>query len=182
MLTKITHLYKFSLLLAVFVIISILAFTVEKNPIQISFIILGALGGCFFLDLDYILHAYFLEPKSDFSQSLQSFIKHKDIKGLANYIYYHRNDLKEKTLNSAIFQLVLGGASILVTSSASSKFAQAFVISAFVNSMYRLAEQHLEYKNTDDWFWAFKNKPDKLGLLIYGFVLLAMLVTTFFFL
>ena len=176
MLKKTLELYKFSLLLAVFVATAILALTVQKNPLQIALVILGALVGAFFLDLDYIIHAYFLEPESDFGKNVQGFMHHKDFKGLANYIYYHKNDLKEKTLNSAIFQLVLGGASVLVVSSTASNFAKALVISAFVNSMYRLAEQHLEYKNTSDWFWAFKKAPDKMGLAIYSTMLIAILI------
>jgi len=180
MLRKTLELYKFPLLLAVFVTAAILALTVQTNPIQITLIILGALAGAFFLDLDYILHAYFLEPASEFGKSVQGFMHHKDFKGLANYIYYHRNDIKEKTLNSAIFQLVLGGASILVVSSTASNFAKALVISAYVNSMYRMAEQHFELKNTADWFWAFKKVPDGLGLVIYSTLLIAVLVLTFF--
>lgn len=180
MLKKVVELYKFPLLLTVFVLVAILALTVQKDPIQIAFVILGALAGAFFLDLDYIIHAYFLEPEGDFGKSVQGFIHHKDFKGLANYIYYHKNDLKEKTLNSAIFQLVLGGASVLVVSSTASNFAKALVISAFVNSMYRLAEQHFEYKNTGDWFWAFKKAPDKTGLAIYSSMLIAVLILSFF--
>jgi len=180
MLKKVVELYKFPLLLAVFVSVAVLALTVQTNPIQIALVILGALAGAFFLDLDYIIHSYFLEPESDFGKSVQAFIKHQDINGLVNYIHYHKNDLKEKTLNSAIFQLVLGGASILVVSSTASNFAKALVISAFVNSMYRLAEQHLEYKNSADWFWAFKTKPDKKGLIIYSTILIGILILSFF--
>ena len=180
MLKNVVDLYKFSLLLAVFVSAAILALTVQKDPLQIALVILGALAGAFFLDLDYIIHAYFLEPESDFSKSVQGYVRHKDVKGLASYIYYHKNDLKEKTLNSAIFQLVLGGASVLVVSSTASNFAKALVISAFVNSLYRLAEQHFEYKNTADWFWAFKTKPDKVGLTIYSTLLVGVLILSFF--
>jgi len=180
MVKKLLDLYKFPLLLAIFVSVAILALTVQKNPVQITLVVLGALIGSFFLDLDYIIHAYFLEPTGEFSKSVQGYIHHKDFKGLASYIYYHKNDLKEKTLNSAIFQLVLGGASILVVSSTASNFAKALVISAFVNSMYRLAEQHLEFKNSDDWFWAFKNKPDKKGLVMYSGILFGVLVLSFF--
>lgn len=180
MFRKVFDLYKFPLLLAVFVSIAILALTVQKDPIQIALVILGAAAGSFFLDIDYIIHAYFLDPQSEFSKSVQGYGHHKDFSGLANYIYYHKNDLKEKTLNSAIFQLVLGGASILVVSSTAGNFAKALVISAFVNSMYRLAEQHFEYKNSDDWFWAFKTKPDKKGLVIYSAMLIAVLILSFF--
>jgi hypothetical protein len=180
MLRKTLDVYKFPLLLALFVSVAILALTVQSNPIQIALVLLGALAGAFFLDLDYILHAYFLEPTSDFGRSVQGFIGDKDIRGLVNYIYYHKNDLKEKTLNSAIFQLVLGGASILVMSSTADNFAKALVLSAYVNSMYRLAEQHIEYRNTADWFWAFKKTPDKMGFAMYSAVLLTCLSVAFF--
>lgn len=180
MLKKLLDLYKFPLLLAVFVAVAILALTVQKNPMQIMLVVAGALVGSFFLDLDYIIHAYFLEPAGEFGKSVQGYLHHKDIKGLTSYIYYHKNDLKEKTLNSAIFQVVLGGASILVVSSTASNFAKALVISAFVNSMYRLAEQHLEYKNSEDWFWAFKTKPDNKGLVMYSAILLSVLILSFF--
>ncbi|MBU0650136.1 hypothetical protein KJ605_01410 [Patescibacteria group bacterium] len=180
MLKKVLALYKFPLLAAVFSAVAIIALTVQKNPVQLLFVLLGALIGAFFLDLDYILHAYFLEPDDDFSKNVQGFIHHRDFKGLLNYIYYHKNDLKERTLNSAVFQLVLGGASILVVSSTASNFAKALVISAFMNSIYRLAEEHLEYKNAGDWFWAFKTQPDRKGLVIYSFLLVGVLILSFF--
>jgi len=179
MLKKIFDLYKLPLIIAVFVCVAIIALTMESNPLQIAFIVLGAFAGIFFLDLDYVLHTYFLEPASDFSKSFQGFMHHKDFNGLVNYIHYHRNELKEKTLNSAIFQLVLGGASILVVSSTASNFAKALVISAFINSMYRMAEQHFEYKDLNDWFWAFKTKPDRGGIVVYCSILVAVLVLSF---
>lgn len=178
-LKKFLDFYKFPILLSIFVSVAIIALTVQKNPLQITFIILGSLIGAFFLDLDYVLHAYFLEPEDEFSKNFQGFVKHKDIKGLASYVHYHRNDIKEKVLNSALFQIVLAGASVLVVYSLANNFTKALVLSAFVNSIYRLMEQHLGYKNSKEWFWAFKINIDDKKLYLYLSVLVFVLIICF---
>jgi hypothetical protein len=176
MLKNLLNYYKLPMLLSVSVSIAFVALKLLRDPIAIGFVLAGALLGTFFLDLDYILHAYILDPDSDFSKTIKGYIHHKDFKGLVTYLFYHRTDLKEKTLSSAVFQVVLAGASLLVVSSTASNFSKAFVLSAYVNSMYRFAEEHLQNKNTKEWFWAFKVNADKKFVSAYSIVLGVVLI------
>ncbi|MFA6981995.1 MAG: hypothetical protein WC243_03165 [Patescibacteria group bacterium] len=175
MIKKIFEYYKIPLLISIFLSITVLALTLEKNALNISLIIAGALLGSFFLDLDYLLYAFFLEPKADFSITLAGHLKNKEYRSALAYIHYHKNDIGDKTLNSALFQVVLAGASLLVVSSSSSYLVKLLVLSAFVNSLYRLAEHYYE-GNTGLWFWALKVKPDKRATIYYSAALVAILI------
>ena len=114
MLKTIVNVYKIPLLLSITLAVTLIALRVERNSLTIAFIILGSLLGTVILDLDYIIYAYFLEPNHDFSKTLKTFIHHKDYSNTLAFIHFHKNDLQDKILNSALFQGVLAGAAIFV--------------------------------------------------------------------
>ncbi len=173
---KIAKLYRIPLLLSITLFIIVVALRVEKDPITISLIFTGCILGTFFLDLDYIIHAYFIEPESSFSQMMLGYIKHKDVTGLFNYIYQHRYDLPDRTLNSGLFQIVLGGASIITVASSASLIVKGIVVSAFLNSIYRFSDAHMN-NFTNKWFWNLKlDTANKYVMYGYTLALLATLV------
>ena len=175
MFLKIARQYKTQLFISIILSIVLIALKVTTQHVQIGLIVLGTLLGTFILDLDYFIHAYFLEPTSDFSKTLTGFMKHGDLGNALSYVYYHRDEIKDKTLNSVLFQVVLGGLIVFVASSDAPYFIKALVFSTFVNSIYRMYESHL-LKKTDEWFWALKSKPKNNGVGIFAFVLLGILV------
>lgn len=138
-------------------------------------IFLGSMLGTFFMELDYILYAYFLEPTADFSKTVTGFFKHGDVGNALNYIHTHRDDIKDKTLHSFLFQLVFGALMIFVASSNASLVVKALILSAFLNSIYRMYEAFAQGK-VSDWFWALKEKPEKNTFYLYTGGLLAVLV------
>ena len=166
MIKKLVDLYKIPLLVSVTLSVVLIALRLERDTISLMFLVVGAVLGTFFLDLDYFIYAFLLEPNTDFSRTLASFVKNGDISNALSYIYYHKNDIAEKTLHSVFFQLVLAGAALLVVSSNSSYFIKAFVLSAFVNSIYRLVEHYLNGR-VAAWFWMLKNKPRENSLRLY---------------
>jgi len=175
MLKKIWNVYKIQLLVTLTLIIVIISVKVFKTP-QIIFVAsLGALLGTFLLDLDYFVYAYFLEPEKTFSKTLRGFMQHKDLAGAINHIFFNKDEVKEKTLNSVLFQIALAGASIFVTSSSSSLLIKTLVLSAFANSIYKMADYYFDDKS-DQWFWSLKKMPTENGILIYGLVLVLVLV------
>lgn len=175
MLKKLATLYKTPLAISLVMFLVILAFRAEIKPLNISLILIGSVLGTFFLDLDYLVYAYFLEPKTDFSLTLTGFIKHKDFSNALSFMFNHREDLKDKTLNSFLFQVVLAGLLVFVTASSTSIFIKATMISAFVNSLYRMYEYYMAGKS-HEWFWALKEKPSKNGIITYSVILGAILV------
>lgn len=175
MSNKVLNSYKIPLLLSFTLFVVLIAIRVEREALSIALIFLGSILGGLLLELDYFIYAHFFEPEKDFSKQIQGYTKHKDYKGALNYIAYHRNDIKDKILNSAIFQVVLAGLTIVIVGSPVNVFLKALVISALVNSMYRMSEEYVEGR-IDSWFWALKNKPTKNGFYIYSFFLVLALM------
>lgn len=175
MLKKVLEVYKVPFLLSFTLAIVLIALKVERSSLAFTLIVLGSLLGTFILDLDYLIYAYFLEPTQDFSIQLKGFIAHRDLPNAITYIQYHKNNIEDKILNSMLFQIVLAGAALFITSSNASFFIKALILSAFVNSMYKLVEEHLENR-TDLWFWALKTKPNKKAVFGYLAVLFGILL------
>lgn len=175
MIKKIWNIYKIQFLVTLTLIIVIVSTNVFRSSQTIAVVSLGAILGTFLLELDYFVYAYFLEPQKSFSKDLRGFMQHKDLAGALNHIYFNKESVKEKTLNSVLFQIALAAVSIFVTASSSSLFIKTFILSAFANSIYKMADYYFENKS-DQWFWALKKMPNENGILIYGLILVLVLV------
>jgi hypothetical protein len=175
MFKKIWEIYKIQLFISLALTIVLIATNIVNRPAYNALIILGVFIGTFFLELDYIVYAYFLEPERSFSKTLRGFIEHKDPAGALNHVYFNKNEVKEKTLNSVLFQIVLAGASLFVVSSTSSLFIKALVLSTFANSIYKMAIYYFDGK-VEQWFWSLKKTPNENGVLVYGFIMFIVLV------
>jgi len=179
MIKKIFTYYKLPLLISVTLGIMVAALGVVKKPFEIFEILSGVLMGAFVLDLEYILYSYMFEPNSSFAISVFGYIKSKDTGGLIAFINEHRDDVKEKSLNSALFQMILVPVALFVSYSTKSYFAKTFVLSMLANSIYRLIECYFE-GDIKEWFWALKVTPKKSSVLLFIIVLLAILIACLF--
>jgi len=168
-------LYKIQLLVSLTVAVSLIALAVITKPLLIGLVIFGSFLGTFILDLDYIIYSYFMEPTKNFSKTLTAFIKHKDLNNALKYIEFNKTDVKDKTLHSALFQIILAIFCVFVVSSEVTYLLKALVLSILCNSIYRLIEAHFNNQITD-WFWAFKNTPTKKGTITYITVLFGVFV------
>jgi len=157
---------KFPLLISTVLAIVLFAVMSIRLPIEATQILLGALLGTFILDLEYILYAYALEPNKEFSKTLIGYVRHRDLPNVINHIKYHKDEVEDKSLNSALFQVIFAILSIFVVTATTSIFAKAFVLSILASSLYKLSENYYEDKIAD-WFWAFKTKPSKSGTKIF---------------
>ncbi len=175
MLKKVFLLYKTPLLISIVLSIVLVALKAQSHYLQLSLILLGSLAGTFFLDLDYIIYAYFLDPGSSFSQTLKGFLRHKDLYHAGSYIYYNEDQIKEKTLNSALFQIVLTALMVFVVGSGANFLLKALVLSVFISSIYRMQLNYIKGKS-EEWFWALKSKPNKNAFVLYTTVLLGIFV------
>lgn len=175
MIKKIITYYKIPLLISSTLAVTILAQAVSRDAFEIFTIIFGCLLGTFVLDAEYILYAYMYDPESDFSKNVIGYIKSKDYKNLVTFINTHKSEIKDKSLNSVIFQVIIAAIGIFVAYSPISYFIKAFVLSISASTIYKLIEIYFE-GDIDDWFWAVKNKPNKQGVFLFIIVLIAILV------
>ncbi len=173
---KVASSYKTQILISIVVAIIVIALKVARGPVEMATMALGALLGTFLLDLEYFIHAYFFEPEAEFSVNLKAYIKHKDIFGTFKFIQYHKNELKDKALNSALFQLILVGIVIYISYATTAYFIKAMAFSVYASSIYLMLETYFQSGSGNEWFWALKSKPDKNGVIAYTFVLIAVLI------
>lgn len=172
---KLATSYSTQLLVSITTGIAVIAGTIARSLAEILLILVGALLGTFVLDLEYLLYAYFFEPQKDFSVNLKAYIKHKDFIGAIKYIKQHPDDIKDKSLNSALFQLVMIPLLIYISYATTNYFVKALAFSTYANSIYRMVESYYLQKSAE-WFWALKNKPDKRGLIAYSIILILVLI------
>lgn len=155
-----------------------LAAVVESSVVNIVFIVLASFLGTFVLDLEYPLYAYFFEPEKGFSRNFKNYIKDKDYRGALKYVFYNKGDVVDKSLNSALFQIIFAVLTVLVAYTSSSRIVTALIFSIFANSIFKMWEHYFNGQ-TDEWFWALKNKPDKKGVILYSAAMIIVLVVSF---
>jgi hypothetical protein len=158
--------YKLPLLISLVLAMALMAMKTARYPIDIAAIIGGSFLGLLVLDLEYVIYVYVLEPDSDFAKTFLGFIKHRDFFNALSYINYNKDEIKDKSLNSAIFQMVMAPLCILIIYASDTVFVKAIALSIFANSIYRLAECYFAGR-TDEWFWVFKTKPDRSKVVMY---------------
>lgn len=174
LISKLIEVYKIQVLVSAGVAIAIIALNVFISPFNILLTILGAAIGIFFLDLDYIFYAYFLEPEQPFSKTLRGFIAHKDFANALNHIYYNKSEVKDKTLNSVLFQIALAGSALFAVAATNSLFINTLILSTLANSIYKMGIYYYDGK-VSEWFWALKKPPTENGLIVYGLILFLVL-------
>lgn len=175
MIKKIFTYYKLPLLISITLIITILALAVVRQAWGITEVVLGCLLGTFVLDMEYIMYAYILEPQSEFAKTVFGYIKYKDFNNLVEFINQHKGEVKDKALNSALFQAIIVPMAIFVVYASTSLFIKAFVLSVLASSIYKLIEAYFEGKS-DDWFWAIRSRPKKEGVILYIVALITVLI------
>ncbi len=175
MVKELFKFYKIPLLISLVLFIVMASLISFGSVLDVLQILLGALLGAIFLDLEFFLYAYLFEPQLEFSKTLLGYLKHKDIGGAIIYVNYHKEDIKDKSLNSAVFQLLMVAVSALVIFATTYMFIKVFVLSIFANSIYRGIENYYHGKS-DEWFWVFKNKPTRRGVGIFFISLTLILI------
>lgn len=175
MIRKLLYFYKVPLLISLVLSIVLVALNPNKPAFDIVQIFIGAFIGTFFLDIEYFLHAYIFEPQADFSKTLLGFTKHWDIGNAFLYLNYHKDEIKEKSINSGVFQMVMAFVCISVVFATTYVMMKALVLSIFANSIYKFSECYFKGR-VDEWFWALKKTPSKRDLLIYTAAMVGILI------
>ncbi len=165
--------YRIPFILSISLAVVLISTNFKGTTLDIFLIFLASILGMFFLDLDYFLNAYILEPEENFSKLLRDYIKSKDISGAFSYIIYHADEVENKTLNSAVFQFAMMFFAIFIVRSDLSIFFKALVLSTQLNTIFRFFYFYFQ-GHGKDWFWILKNQPGKP--FIYGFNLLVLIM------
>ena len=136
---------------------------------------LACLLGIVVNQLDFIIEALFNETETPYSKNLKAYLKHNDIIGALKYNDSHWQESTEKTIESALFQILFAVFCIFVVYSNVNIIIKALALSIFANNIYKFIEVYFT-KNIDNWFWALKTKPSKNGAVAYIFVIFLIFV------
>ncbi len=166
--------YRIPFILSISLGVVLLSTNFRGTYIDIALIFIGVVLGIFFLDLDYFLNAYILEPEDNFSKLLRDYVRSKDFIGALNYIIYHADEVENKTLNSAVFQFSMMFFAIFIVRSDLSIFFKALVLSTQLNTIFRFFYFYFQ-GHGKDWFWILKNEPGKPFIYGFNFLVLIML-------
>lgn len=170
-MTNLFRYYRLQLIISLSLMVVLISQVYRNGFLELFLIALGCILGTFFLDLDYFISAYMIDTDTDFAKLIKDYVNNKDFLGALNYIIYHSNDIKNKTLNSAIFQVALAVFSLYIVRSPVSTFYKALVISILLNSIYRFFYYFIQNEH-QDWFWILKNTPGKIFIGVYNFILI----------
>ncbi len=165
--------YRIPLILSLSMGVVILSTNFRGGILDIVLLFLGVLLGMIFLDLDYFLHSYVLEPEENFSKLLRDYVRSKDFSGAFNYIIYHADEVENKTLNSAVFQFAMMFFAIFIVRSDLSIFFKSLILSTQLNTVFRFFYFYFQ-GHGKDWFWILKKEPTKA--IIYGFNFLVLIM------
>lgn len=165
-------------LISLVVAVAFLAATVERDLIQGVFILIASITGTIVMDLEYFLYAYVFEPGKGFSKNLRQYITDKDYRGALKYVYYNKNEVVDKSINSALFQIIFGVLTLLVAFTSTTSVLTAFIFSIFANSIYKMWEHYFSGQS-NEWFWAFKTKPKERGVVVYSILMIGLLALSF---
>lgn len=170
--------YKFPLLISLVISILIIALRLETKPLNIILILFGSLIGAFILDLDYMFFTYIVEPKHYFSKNVSESIKKRNYLGALQYISYHKKELRNLPLHSALFQVSLMVLGFYILSSSQEILGKALCLTLIAQMFFEQAKDYAESKKLDEWFWMLKIKPTKQMLIGY-FTILSVLFIYF---
>lgn len=171
MINNLLKFYRIPFILSVSLAVVLISQVFRGGNLELFLLILGAISGMFFLDLDYFIHAYILEPEDNFSRMLRDYVKQKDLVGAFNYIIFHMDEVENKTLNSAIFQFALIFFTLFIVRSDVSIYFKSLLLATQLNTIYRFFYFYYQ-GHGKDWFWILKKEPTVYGIYIFNFIVL----------
>ncbi len=178
MLKRFLDIYKTPLLVSLTLFIAVIALNTERSTINIVYILLGSLLGTFLMDLDYLMHVTFVEPEHKNTDLIMDYLRHFDLIGYFVFVHSHKDEFEKKTFHSALFQVILGLATIFVMASTTPLIIKILVLAAFVNSIYKFLEVFFKDK-AKDWFWSFKIDTKPQNMYMFLLLLVAELIVSF---
>lgn len=167
-------------LLAIFIVTSLIWFLQKTVWYNYVFLFFGFLWGSFFLDIDHLIHWFYLEPNLDESHLAKTAWKKGDFKSLLKLLeatHMHHTNL---IFHHYFFQIIITLISIFVFTSSSNIFAKAFLLAI---NIHLLTDEIKDfYRNPDHLkLWLFAREKKQLPTESLKYYLLTFLVINSFF-
>jgi hypothetical protein len=170
--------YKVPLLIGLTIAIGIVVFSSNINIYKAVLAVLGAIVGAVFLDIEYILQAYMIDPYNEHSVRIKEYISSKKFLGLIRYFDEAEYRFGEMSIRSAAFQILLAlfGFYFIAAAKGSNLFALCLSISLFANLLYFQILELVSTKTLSRWFWLFDIEMSFGAYKVYVAIMFGMLV------
>ena len=174
--------YKIPFLISLVTGIAMVALVGEEYWLNIVLTISGALVGMSFLDLEYILFAYLVDPLSETALEVKKYVESKKLFGFVQFLNESEYKFKELSLRIIFFQVLLViFASYIITTNAF-VFVQGLTLSVLANLLYAQMVEFQDTKTLQRWFWIYSGDLSRNLYIVYMFVMLILLVLQYSFL
>ncbi len=153
---KIPFLFSIAITLAVIIFsnqVSTLSQTELALSASIAFV--GSIAGFLLVDLEYLIHAYLVDPSSDVSIKIKDLFSHGKFVALIDYYNHEEHTFGELSIRSAMFQIILAGLSLIVVTGDTWIFAKTMVLSMGATLLYFQFAEYLRAHTLLRWFWIF---------------------------
>lgn len=168
--------YKIPMLFSIVVALAILILPGNVTPVNAVLALVGAIIGFLLIDLEYVVHAYVVDPSSDVSMRIREFIHMRNFSGLIDFYNREEYTFGELSVRSAMFQIILAVMALMTITNQSWILARALALSMSINLLYFQFQEFVRTGTLQRWFWVFN------GELHVNFYKLYMLAILFVFL
>lgn len=170
--------YKVPLLIGLTIAVGIVVFSPSINIYRAVLAIVGAIVGAIFLDIEYILQAYMIDPYNEHSVKIKEYINSRSYLGLIRYFDQAEYQFGEMSIRSAAFQILLAlfGFYFIAASKGTNLFALCLSISLFANLLYFQILELVSTKTLSRWFWLFDIELSLSAYKIYVGIMAIMLI------
>ncbi|OGC51154.1 hypothetical protein A2982_03135 [candidate division WWE3 bacterium RIFCSPLOWO2_01_FULL_39_13] len=159
--------YKIPILISLVIGLALVALRRETFWFFALMSFLGSIAGVLFLDLEYIVNSYFIDPMSESAVRIKELIGSKNIKGFISYINDAEDTFGEGTVRSILFQIILIVFTFYVITTRSWVFVQGMVLSMSACLLYYQIIEYSRTKTLQRWFWIYNQTPSRTTYSIY---------------
>ncbi len=167
--------YKIPFLFSVVVSLAIIVLPEKISILSAVLAFSGSILGFLLIDLEYIIHAYLVDPSSEFSSRIKEYLSSRNFIGLVDFYNREEYTSGEMSIRSAMFQVILSALALMTITNQSWIFARGMVLSMSINLLYFQFQEYLKTGVLQRWFWVYK------GALYGGFYKLYMVLLLIFF-
>jgi hypothetical protein len=174
--------YKIPFLLAIVVALAVVVIPGYVSYIGAGLAIAGAIVGFLLVDLEYLIHAYLIDPSSEVSMKIKDFVAHRNFVGLIDYYNREEYTFGELSIRSAIFQVILTALALMTITNNSWIFARTMVLTMSATLLYFQVSEYIKTHTLQRWFWIYRGTLSDSFYKAYMVALMIIFVYQFTFL
>lgn len=173
--------YKIPLLISLVISLALIAFRAESYWLNAIYIFLGGIVGFIFLDMEYLIYAYVIDPMTDIAAEIKSYLAQKNIKEFLRFINENEHTFGEVSIRSMLFQVTLCVFTLYVVTTNSWVFVQSMCLSMLASLIYYQIIEFQRTRTLERWFWIYSGKLSEGFYKAYVFVMFLIFIVQFSF-